>query len=434
MKEHKKKRRRKKSLFRRFLTIVLSIVFSFVVIAGTSTFLYLRHELKKAKANNDAAAVSRVENAIDTLMGKKGLKLNVAVMGVDVDGFRSDVMFVVHFDSKTKTTNLLSLPRDTRVNQTEEIVKGLKERNRAYERTCKLNEVHSYAGDGYRSQYTVLQIEDLLGIKIDHYVKIDLDGFKNLVDAIGGVDLDVPTDMDYVDPTPNKGLSIHLKAGPQHLDGDKAEQLIRFRSYKTGDVQRVQVQQLFLREMAKKILSTSTIKNNLPSLIETWYNYVETDISITDALNYVRYIDDVDMNNLTMETLPGEGQYVNKVSYYLHDAVETQQVVDRLFYSDNPVEPYKGTDSKELSIEVSNGGTISGLAGKVQDMLVEQGYNVTQISTYDGKRQENTRIIVRQQGMGEDLKQYFDGSTIEEGKSVLSKDIDIKIILGTKEE
>lgn len=428
-KNRKKKRRNPITVFFR---TAASIVLVFCIVAGGAVFAY--HKLIGETANSqtsEAKPQGNTNNFIDSILGK-GIKLNVAVFGVDGDGTRTDVMFVVHFDSKQKKVGLISLPRDTRVTLTNEIQTDLEKAGRYYQSPTKLNAVHAYSGKEMGCKNTVLQIEDLLGVKIDHYVKIDFEGFRSIVDAIGGVEVDVPQDMKYSDPY--QDLYINLKAGVQVLDGEKAEQLVRFRRYKEGDVARVEVQQQFLKAFAEKIVNTDTLLNNLPSLISTAYNYVETDVTLVDALKYARYITDVDMNNTTMELLPGTAQYVGNVSYYLCDEEETKKVVDRVFYGIEEETPVTiETSSKDKKIEVSNGGYTQGLAGKTRDKLKKEGYQITSVTTYQEEKLDYTRIIVGTDGMGEDLKQYFDDSKIEVNESLLSPGTDIKIILGANE-
>lgn len=142
--------------------------------------------------------------------------------------------------------------------------KNYEETGRAYNQVTKLNAIHSYSDEKNCCTNTVLQIEDLLGINIDHYVKIDLDAFRKIVDTVGGVEVDVPQDMDYEDPV--QDLYIHLDAGLQTLNGEQAEQLVRFRKYPTGDEGRIEVQQLFLKALAEKVLSSESILKNRRSI------------------------------------------------------------------------------------------------------------------------------------------------------------------------
>ncbi len=422
----KKKKKKKRNPIATFFRIVVSIVLIFIFLAGGAIMAYN----KFGGGEEETQSNSSIPSFFDTLMGK-GIKLNVAVFGVDGDETRTDVIFVVHFDSKAQKISLISVPRDTRVTLTDEIQEGLRENNRSIPSggVCKINAVHAYGGKDHNCEYAVMQLEDLLGIKIDHYVKVNIDGFKKLVDAIGGVDIDVPQAMHYEDPF--QDLYIHLDAGPQHLDGEKAEMLVRFRKYANADLGRVEVQHLFLEEFAKKVLSTSTILNNLPDLISTYFEYVTTDVNVADAIKYAQYADDINMENITMEMLPGAPQYIGGVSYYLCDEDATKEMVDKLFYGKGEENAGDVTDSKSKKIEVANGGNTEGLAAKKRDLLEKDGYTVVKISTYNGEKEKKTRIIVREDGIGQDLKTYFDDSEIVVDESLLDADTDIKIILGT---
>ena len=431
-----RKKKKKRSPIQLFLTIVFTIVFSFCVLAGGAFFAY--QSFTAADKPDTGVTSSTPEKPpkkngaiafIDAILGK-GVTFNMAVFGVDGGETRTDVIFVVHFDSKTKTVNLVSVPRDTYVTMTDEMKQGMDKAGRWYPQACKINEVHAYAGKDLNCEYSVLMLEDLLGIDIDHYVRVNLDGFRYLVDAIGGVDVDVPMDMNYEDPY--QDLYIHLKAGPQHLDGKQAEQLVRFRSYPQGDVARVQVQQLFLKAFAEKITSSETIKKSLGDILKTGFQYMKTDLNLMDAIKYIQYISDVDVNNIKMETIPGQGQYIGNVSYYVHDEAATEELVQRMFYSDGAEEV--STDSRDYKIAVLNGGDVVGLAGRKKEMLTEEGFQVTSIGDFTGEKTQETRIIVKQSGMGQDLLEYFPNGEVQVDRSALEKGSDITIVLGLGEE
>lgn len=433
-----KKKNRQQRLLKKYFTIVGLIVCIFLF--GSTVFLLgasaLNHGggTKAGKGRRVKVGNETQPETADAAPGEN--KINVVVFGVDEDGYRTDVIFVVCFDTVDKSISLVSLPRDTKVTMTDEIIAGLNERDRYYPSggVCKLNEVHAYAGDGYRNEYSMLQIEELLGIELDHYVKINLNGFRALVDAIGGVDIEVPQDMYYEDP--EQGLYINLKEGMQHLDGAKAEGLVRYREgYAQKDLARIQMQQTFLKTLLKKMVSTKTILDNLPSLIYTAFKYVETDVSVGDALKYAKYLKDINMDNVTMETIPGEGG-----SYFTVDTEGLKELVDRVFF-DAEEEPEPEPDapeeetlpsSKIYSIEVANGGSIDGLAAAKQKLLEDAGYHVPQISTYYGEKAENTRIYVKKTGLGEDLAAYFQNAEVIVDAEMLTG-TDIKIILGTEE-
>lgn len=421
------KRRNQFNPVKTFFKIVVSIVMIFVALAGGSCFAYYKIT---GNLPFNAGVMTNADDMsfLDALMGKN-MKMNVAVFGVDKDGTRTDVNFVVHYDSAQESISLVSVPRDTRVavcSEVEDLLGG------SYG-TTKFNAVHAYGGKEHGPEAAILQLEDLLGISIDHYVKIDFTAFREIVDAVDGVDVDVPQDMNW-DMSDTGDININLKKGMQHLDGEKAEQLVRFRRYVDGDVGRIQVQQLFLKALMEKVLSTESIVKNLPDYIKVMYKYVKTDISLSDAMKYANYITKIDRNKITMETLPGVGQYIGNVSYFVHDPAATREMVDRVFYSIAPVTNDDGSiDSKSLLIEVSNGGQVAGLAGRVTEKLAGEGFTLTDPTTYNGEQMGYTRIQVKTEGAGKDLVQYFDDARVETAPADMGS-ADIRIILGTNEQ
>lgn len=422
------KRRKPFNPIKTFFKIVLSIVMAFLVLAGGTCFAYYKATGNVPFADGSGVAKAGEMSILDALLGKN-IKLNVAVFGVDKDETRTDVVFVVHYDSEQESIDLISVPRDTRVAVCDEVEDLL---GKSYGVT-KFNAVHAYGGKEHGPEAAILQLEDLLGISIDHYVKVNFDALVEIVDAVGGVEVDVPQDMKW-DMSDTGDITINLKKGLQTLDGNKALQLVRFRRYADGDVGRIQVQQLFLKALMEKVLSTENIVKNLGDYIEVMYKYVKTDVSLADALKYANYITKVDMEKINMETLPGVGQYVGGVSYFIHDPDATREMVDRVFYSVAPKVNADGSiDSKSLLIEVSNGGEVAGLAGRFTEKLAKEGFRLTEPTTYTGEQLNYTRIQVKTEGAGEDLVKYFDNARVEAAPSDMGS-ADIRIILGTNEQ
>lgn len=234
----------------------------------------------------------------------------------------------------------------------------------------------------------------------------------------------VPYDMYYSDPV--QGLYINLKEGQQHLDGDTAEQLVRNRQYANGDIGRIEVQQQFLSAFVKQVLDTDTIIKNLPSLIKAAFEYIKTDMSLGDMLKYATYIDDVKSSEILTETLPGYPQYINGASYYIADESSIGQAVDEIFYSGGEFL----TSSKHKNIEIANGGETMGLAGRARDTLENEGFTISKVSTYKGEQTDYTRIVVKEEGQGQDLLPYFENAVIVVDDLLLGGEDDILIILG----
>lgn len=456
MNGNRKKTKKKATKFFKYFTLSFVLLFSVIIVAYTFAIMGKPDtpQPDNQQNNNQVANSDRTNNSkpslIETLFKTKQFKLNVAVFGVDEQEVRTDVMIVASFDSKTKKINLLSIPRDTKVTMTDKMINDIKTGVNEtgslpnWSGVCKINEVHAWAGKGNRNEYSVMQLEDLLGIKIDYFVKVNLDAFKKIVEIVDGVDVDVPRKMSYDDPV--QGLHIHLEPGMQHLGPEEAEGLVRWRKnnngggYAEGDVGRIETQQVFLKALAEKVLDTNTILSNIPQYIKLLWDYVETDIGIDDALKYSTYITDIDPENIIMETLPGDSPDYKpgETSYFIHDPVETRALVDKIFYdigeSETQVIQQETMSSKNKKIEVLNGGAVGGLAGKTRTKLQQEGFNVVSIGDYTGTRQQQTVIIVNEDGLGEDLKKYFGDTKIEVNSSKLSDDTDIQIILGTGEK
>lgn len=238
------------------------------------------------------------------------------VMGVDErsdDVGRSDTLFVVTIDTNTKEVAMLSIPRDTRV----------KIPGHGWD---KIN--HAYAFGGYK--LTQQAVEGLLGIKIDHYVTINIAGFKKIVDAVGGVTIDVEKRMYYTDPYDDNGIGggpfvIDLRKGVQHMDGETAIQYVRYRD-EEGDIGRVERQHQFLKALMKEVASPSVI-TKIPAIIKEVSSVVKTDLSTSEMLTLAKTLNDASKNGLKTDMVPGKPAYIDDVSYWLPDVMSLRRHV-----------------------------------------------------------------------------------------------------------
>lgn len=428
-KEYYKNKRRKRKLIGRFILIVFVIVFVF------SAVFVLAATALKSQRDKQEAINSESKSDLSTTIADK--KINVAILGTDAEEIHSDVNIVVSFDTETGEASFVSVPRDTQVFMSESMMLEMQNNGRGdYIPTkygtkgeCKLCELYAYAGPEKNNEYVVQALESLLNVDIDHYIQINLNAFKEIVDAVGGVDMYVPMDM-YWDMRDTGGPLINLKEGQQHLDGDKAEQLVRFRKgYAQQDVGRVSTQQDFILALITKILDSENVIGDLTKTINAVYKYVTTDVSLGDCISYLKYISLVDITKISMETIPGEAE-----NMFIPDLEEIKIMSDRVFRGIIQ-EPEETTakDSKQYSIEVSNGGNIMGYAAKTQERLNGLGYNVTKITTWYGNQQDTTIINVKEEGIGEDLVSLFTDAKVVVDPAAVDGDTDIKIIIGLKE-
>lgn len=425
-----RKQRKRKSLVAKFFLIVFLILMIYFVAFGA----YIIYTYFNGNEDDDYFKVN--SNPILNLLPEVPERTNVLLIGVDADLTRTDTIMVASFNSVSKEMSIVSVPRDTLVKIPEDrwevMCENIPQLNPNGTREMKINAIHHYGGDD-GIEFLELQLEEMLDISIDYYARVNCEGFRYIVDSIGGIEYDVPMRMKYSDPTQN--LKIDLQPGLQVLDGDKAEQLVRYRKgYVRQDLDRAETQQDFLKVFISTVLSKDNIKSNPTAYINTINKYVDTNFGVTDAVKYVKYISDVNSSNIKGYTLPGSAQYIGDGSYYVLDEDLTEEMVYDIFKkpAHEQNEEVKKETSFDKEIEILNGGYTSGLAGKKQDMLQDLGYNVANIGDHNGSKTEHTKIYVKKDGQGEDLVQYFHNAKImvDEEKT---EDYDIVIVLGTEE-
>jgi len=177
-------------------------------------------------------------------------------------------------------------------------------------------------------------------MKMDYYVKVDLSAFRQIVDAVGGVDFNVEERLYYVDPY--QDLYIDLYPGMQHLDGDKAEQLVRFRDgYVQKDLKRIEVQQQFIQALIEKVCSSDTLMRNLNDLVKVALDCTESNISVSEALKYVKYVKALDPAKITSDTVPYLG---NPGRYVELDEDGIKELVNERIYG---IAPQSSTEEQE---------------------------------------------------------------------------------------
>lgn len=236
------------------------------------------------------------EADVDSEVAANGSITRILVLGRDRAVGLTDSIFVVTVDAAAKRATILQIPRDTYANYTDRDYK-------------KLNGAWNVLGaDGVKAL-----LGRALGVPIDYFVTLDLDCLQRVVDAIGGVDVEIPIAMEYRDPA--QGLVISLPAGRNHLDGKGAEQLIRFRSgYVNADLGRLDAQKLFLAAFAKRCQSLSPAETL--QVIALAITRVQTDISLPDAIRLMALLQSCDADDIPMATLAGEAVQGKSGAWY----------------------------------------------------------------------------------------------------------------------
>lgn len=245
---------------------------------------------------------------------------NVLLAGTDDQGYRTDTMMVMRYDINNQTVCVVSVPRDTLIDRGEDKNPRL---------------VYGSGGVVQRTK----DISAMLGVPIDYYIKVDLRAFVALVNEVGGVEFNVPCDMDYDDPYQN--LFIHYEAGLQHLDGQEAMEVIRFRKNNDGtgysDVGRTQTQQELLVALAKKVLSWGSL-TRIKGFVEIFNEYVDTNLSLNDMLYFASQAVHLQPSTgVKTCTLPGNGDTTYRGYRYCYtlDPLATLDIVNECL---NPYE------------------------------------------------------------------------------------------------
>jgi polyisoprenyl-teichoic acid--peptidoglycan teichoic acid transferase len=275
-------------------------------------------------------------------------ELTFLLLGIDTKDIlkdnkrRSDTMMLCKMDKSTGGVSVLSIPRDTKV-----YIRGRENEER-------INHAHAYGGP----DLSIKAVKDLLGIDLDYYVRVDYKFVEKYIDLIGGVEVDVPMDMDYEDLVADPPLRIHLKEGRQVLNGDKSLQFLRYRKgykgkgYKDADLGRIRAQQQFVKATIKQTLKPRNIVK-IPQIINNYYKYVDTNIPLDVIMKFAMKAKDIDTENIQMATLPGEPKTINGIAYYIPHIDESRELVKNMFIEHKAVEN-KSIESIDDSQKINN--------------------------------------------------------------------------------
>ena len=279
------------------------IVFTLVLLASTAIASYLFFSglfssySKETTINNE---ISEEKKEVEP----ENKTYNFLILGVDEredDVGRSDTIIVLSTNMATKRVGLISIPRDSRVEVP------------TYGET-KINHAYAYGG----VQLTKQIVEKTLNMKMDNYIVFNFKSFKNIIDLIGGVDIDIEKDMYYRDDYDvDGGLLIDLKKGHQHLNGQHSMEYVRYRD-EEGDIGRVHRQQKFLDALLAKMTSPEIIPK-FPKLVRELLISVKTDIRFDDVMNYLSFLKPNQKYTTQAVMAPGTPQMIDDLSYWVLD-------------------------------------------------------------------------------------------------------------------
>lgn len=392
---------KKKKNYNRLIALIIILL---LIIAG---IVFANYD---SSSDNPPTVTSNQTNA-----------LNIMIMGVDRradDVGRSDTLMVLTYNPNEQKASLLSLPRDTRVHI---------EKN-DYD---KINHAYAYGGH----ELTQKVVESFLNVPINYYVLIDIQAFEKIIDAVGGVDIDVEKRMYYEDPwDDNGGLIIDLQPGLQHLNGKTAIQYVRYRDGE-GDIGRINRQQKFMKAFLAQAISPSVLPK-LPDIMSNISSAIQTNMPLNEMISLISSLPTIQQNGLSSDMVPGQPAYIKDISYWIPDIAKTRNLIANnmgitlnetaqkdteatikayekslpkgLKMGDNTtetssteeksttqekVEPVKNED---ITVLVINSSGINGAGAEVADILKHKGFKISSVETGNTSSREHTTIMANE--------------------------------------
>lgn len=382
-----------------------------------------------------------VGNNKETLEKLEPIQILLLGVSTDLGGKITDTIMIATYDPQEQTASLLSIPRDTYTG--EDYSKGSPNE--------KLNAVYSKGADKILSK-----VNSLTGLDLKYYMVVDNEALIKLVDVIGGVEFEVPIKMYYHDKT--QGLNIELEKGVQVLDGEHAEQLLRFRKnddftgypaeYGGDDIGRMKTQRNFIMATAKQTLQAKNIFK-IKNIIDIIYEYVDTNLSISDIKAYVPYVVNFDVDNLKSAVLPGTsvgptqtGSLYAPYWFIIINKNEAEKVIEELYFDSEKsneeeslhqstiTENISKDETSKIKINILNGSGSKNKLKKVQKLIEDSGYEVT---TNETTAVQNKTIIINTTNVDKkyinQIKGILGVEKISEN-GIPSNDSNITIIVG----
>lgn len=393
--ELEERRELKRAYRRRQIIIYTVCLFVAIILMGiTAVFTYQRNAQKTSA------------------MATEDQRLLVLFLGTDEKleaSTRADSIMLLSLDTKTGEAGVLSIPRDTRV--------WIPSRQR-WER---INAAYAHGG----ATMAMEAVSYLLGVQVNYYIHTDFAGFEELIDLLGGIEINVARRMYYVDKA--QGLEIDIAPGRQVLNGEKALQYVRYRD-RLGDVSlvdpfkdeydgRVERQRQFLEAIVAKALNPSSLIK-LPQLVTQVFRIVNTNLPWEEVLSLALSGTKFSADKMETAVLPGNSQVLNDAWYWIVNEQKAKPVIDSIILG----------KPEPLRLVVLNGNGRSGVAQEVSDLLAYYGYNVVSHGNAEHFNFATTQVVVsaRDAERVKPLADYL-GASIQESEGNHSE---VTVIIG----
>ena len=414
-KKEDKKKNKKHTLRKVLLTLLLIII-----VIGIIFFIHVQ--------KNGGGLKGIVTTVIGSSAEKEKELQDIYLLVMGKSENMTDTIMVVKYSAKNQSASMLSIPRDTFTGDDEK-------RARASD---KINSKYINGG----AQDTLKEVNELTGLNIRYYLIVDTKALRDLVDAIGGVEFDVPIDMDYDDVT--QALHIHVKKGLQLLNGEQAEGVVRFRhnnnytsypvSYGDNDLGRMRTQREFLKILLKQLMKPTNI-TKINNLLKIAQEEVETNIDWNTAKGYVPSLFGFNTNNLVTNALPGEAKYANGVAVFIANPIKTKELINTVFLqvvnnteqNEETTDTYTNTTKNSTKNEITTSSTTLKPKSSISLQLIN--------ATGSKKRFEAAKAQLKAQGykiQGEAQTTPIDKTIIINRKDLNTEDVEaVKSLLGT---
>jgi len=422
---------------RRRLTITLTVLVLLIVGVAVGAFAWARNlegKINRVK-NSDSALVDALSS--DTPR-KPGEPFYMVILGTDTRPeekvARSDTLLVARIDPQTKRVAMMSIPRDTRVN-----IPGY-----------GMEKINAAMQHG-KEALVVKTVKEFTGLPITHYANINFTGFKDIVNAVGGVTVYVPEKIDDLQAADNHPSARYIAKGWQTLDGQHALTFVRARhQFADQDFSRIRNQQSFLKALVKKA-STLTNPILLAGLINAVSEAVGTDMSLSELYGLGRDFRGMPEANLETITMPGSAKFINGLSVVVPDEAAMDKVINRMKtgqpLSGKSVVPTStvspsGTTSantnkpvtvkpSQVTVTIRNGAGVSGIAKSVSDRLTPLGYKIIETGNMNQFVYGTTLVVYKadtvKAGM---VREALGLGDVVASRSMYSFKTDILIVVG----
>ena len=288
--------RTKKSKKKKTGKVILIILLVIALLAG-GVYVALEYFIDPPEQNEDGVNNNNNVNHVD---GRKDGVYTFLVAGTDQISNNTDTIMVGSFDTVNGKLNIVSIPRDTLINIQHEVKKA----NAAYHYANYYKDIEgsSYYGIDPVTSMRKELVKSMLGFDVDKYVLVNLKAAEEVVDAIGGVEFDLPIDMNF--DSKNQDLHIHLNKGKQTLNGEQFVQVMRFRSsYAGGDLERIEMQHKLLRALADQMLTLGNVPN-ISKVAQIVADNMQTDMNTENIIYFIKEFLKLDKDDIQFLTLP----------------------------------------------------------------------------------------------------------------------------------